>query len=302
MAKDVILGVVDNYNWDKVKYWANSIDASGFQGIRLLLVQNMDGETSKKLGDKKVNLFACQDFNAETKVFSSDKKFNMVDRFLFIHNFLENISDHEEINRIIITDVRDVVFQDSPSKWLDENLGDKRLLVGSENLKYEYEPWSRNNARLAFGDYFLNRLLKKEIYCAGVIAGEYSAIKDLLLNLWLLCINRDPFVPGGGGPDQTAMNVLLSLGLYKDVTLFTNPKDGWVTHAGTSLPAIKAGSGAIGEEYFRNPNIHLPFVRDVDYNVINDEIFTKDGKKVTIVHQWDRVPEWNRLVEKKYGE
>ena len=42
MAKDLIVGVVDGYNWDQIKYWANSIDKSGFDGHKALVVYNMD--------------------------------------------------------------------------------------------------------------------------------------------------------------------------------------------------------------------------------------------------------------------
>ena len=37
--KDLIVGVVDNYDWEKIKYWANSIKQSGFDGYKALIVQ-----------------------------------------------------------------------------------------------------------------------------------------------------------------------------------------------------------------------------------------------------------------------
>ena len=52
MDKDLIIGVVDNYDWDKIKYWANSIEQSGFKGYKALIVYNMDAATAKKLTTK----------------------------------------------------------------------------------------------------------------------------------------------------------------------------------------------------------------------------------------------------------
>ena len=79
------------------------------------------------------------------------------------------------------------------------------------------------------------------------------------------------------------------------------PTDGWVVHAGTSMPAIEAGSGGIGQAYKQNPNMDLTFVHDVVYSTNLGQIFAND-EKVTIVHQWDRVPYWAKLVEENFGD
>ena len=52
MVKDLIIGVVDNYKWDDIKIWANSIEMSGFDGIKSVITYNMDGETVRTLIDK----------------------------------------------------------------------------------------------------------------------------------------------------------------------------------------------------------------------------------------------------------
>lgn len=299
MAQDLIIGVVDRYKWYQIKTWANSIKKSGFTGNKALIVYNMDAETVRKLTAEGFMLIGCNQYD-ETTGFSHDNSRGsvMVDRFFHLYSFLNLLS--EPVNRVIMTDVRDVIFQDSPSNWLDNNLTDD-LLVGSENLKYKDEPWGRNNLQQAFGQYFLDTYGDNEIYCAGVIAGTRNAMRDLALNVWLICRGLNPHVPGGGGPDQAALNVLLQSDVYSNITNFSNPSDGWVVHAGTSLPAIKAGSGGIGEAYGSNPNIELPFVKEVDYTINNGDVLV-NGNKVTILHQWDRVPEWKAIVEEKYGD
>ena len=80
----------------------------------------------------------------------------------------------------------------------------------------------------------------------------------------------------------------------------TRPTDGWVVHAGTSFPAIQAGSGGIGEAFRQNPHMPLPFIEDIDYTTLGDFV-RANGEKLAIVHQWDRVPAWKQLVEGKYG-
>ena len=134
------------------------------------------------------------------------------------------------------------------------------LLVGSENMLYKDEPWGRNNMLQSFGEYFFDRLKDERIICAGVIAGTLEDVRDLCLTLWLVCRGMNQHVPGGGGPDQATLNILLDTVVHKYTTFFTDPLNGWVVHAGTTLPAIQAGSGGIGEAYKRDPNIELPFV------------------------------------------
>jgi hypothetical protein len=298
MAKDLIVGVVDRYKWDQIKHWANSIKRSGFTGHKALIVYNMDAETVKKLTAEDFMMIGCGHYDEKTGFSHDNSKGSvMVDRFFHLYSFLNVLS--EPINNVIMTDVRDVVFQSDPSKWLNNN--DNQIIVGSENLKYKDEPWGRNNLQQAFGPYFLETHGDNEIYCAGVIAGKRNAMRDLALNVWLICHGLNPHVPGGGGPDQAALNILLQTDAYTIQTNFTNPTDGWVIHAGTSLPAIKDGSGGIGEAYKNNPMMVLPFVNEIDYNVTDNEIYA-NGKKATVVHQWDRVPIWKELVENKYGD
>ena len=258
---------------------------------------------SKKLTDEGFLLVGASEYTEGegfTYPYPSDRI--MVDRFFYLYNFLKMMDKNENVNRVIVTDVRDVIFQDNPTTWLDDSLlTGYDMLVGSENLRYKDEPWGRNNLKASFGEYFYEDFKDEEIYCAGVIAGLPDALRDACLNLWLICRGSKPQIEGGGGPDQAAMNIMLDMVSYTFSTKFTNPTEGWVVHAGTSMPAIEAGSGGIGQTYKQNPNMLLPFIHDVVYTVSNNEIHA-NGKKLTIVHQWDRVPAWKELIEEKYGE
>ena len=215
---------------------------------------------------------------------------------------LKMIDEPMKVGRVILTDVRDVVFQDNPTNWLDKYfLPHFDLVIGSENLCYKDEPWGRNNMQKSFGDYFYEEMKDKEIFCAGVIAGDYGTIKDLCLNLWLICKGINPHIEGGGGPDQAALNIMLSMGTFAYSTLYMNAKSGWVSHAGTTLPAIQAGSGGIGQAYLQNNNMQIPFVEEIEYFTKDNKVYAED-EALTIIHQWDRVPAWKALVEEKYGD
>lgn len=305
MGKDLIIGVVDNYDWNKIKYWANSIEQSGFDGYKALIVYNMNKETVDLLTQKQFMLIGVGESHEQNGYVFQGNSNIMVDRFLHIHHFLSMLNDPNMVDRVIITDVRDVVFQRNPTDWLNEYfLHGYDLLVGSENITYGNEPWGRNNISKSFGDYFLDRKKDDPIFCAGVIAGDLQGLKDFCLNLWLICRGLNPWVEGGGGPDQAAMNIMLDLETYHFSTLFTNPSSGWVLHAGTSMPAIEAGSGGIGEAYRANPNMSIEFLIDLQYSVVDKSVYVSDhvtDKMITVLHQWDRVPAWKQMIEEKYG-
>lgn len=304
MGKDLIVGVVDNYEWDKIKYWANSIEQSGFEGYKALLVYNMSAETAKILTKKNFILVGCSEFDDEKGFTFNSKGSIMVDRFFHVYNFLRLLDTPMDVNRVILTDVRDVVFQSNPTNWLNEYMfPEYELIMGSENLLYSDEPWSRNNMLQSFGEFFYDYKKNDPIYCAGVIAGTLDMIKDISLNLWMICLGLNPHVPGGGGPDQSALNIMLTFGNIMHSTLLTSPLSGWVVHAGTSIDAVKAGSGGIGEEYKKNANMNLPFIEDIEYSVgVSDGKIYANETPLTIIHQWDRVPMWKALVEEKYGD
>ena len=47
--KDLIIGGSTNYDWDKLKYWVNSINKSGFEGDKVLILFNCDKNTVDKV-------------------------------------------------------------------------------------------------------------------------------------------------------------------------------------------------------------------------------------------------------------
>lgn len=303
MEKDIIVGVVDNYTWDQIKHWANSIKESGFEGYKAVFAYNMNADTVRKLTAEGFMVIGANTYTEENGfTFDANGQSLMVNRFIHLHQFLDNI-DVESIRYVIATDVRDVVFQVNPSLWLESELVGEELVVGSENLLYKDEPWNANNMVQSFGRYFYDKVVNRQIYCAGVLAGKLETFKDFCLNLWLLCNGRVQFVPGGGGPDQAALNILLNTSYVKDVTYRSNPSDLWVLHAGTTLPAIEAGSGGIGEAY--KAGLWKPeekFVKEYDVKLDDEGFVIVDDQRVAIVHQWDRVPAWKETFTKKYED
>mgnify|MGYP003342780313 CR=1 FL=1 len=102
------------------------------------------------------------------------------------------------------------------------------------------------------------------------------------------CGGSPRHVEGGGGPDQAALNILLNLKAYKDITRFTMSEEGWAAQLGTTGPQI---AGKYGDRLVEKSPI-----------LVDNVVCTSDGKPFSIVHQYDRVPEWKEFVRKEYGQ
>ena len=110
------------------------------------------------------------------------------------------------------------------------------------------------------------------------LGGKAEYIKDLVFQIFFNGINRPiPIV------DQAVYNVLLQTQPYKGVTFFANQLHGWACQAGTTVDPSKI-------EGFR------PNLTEAEPVWKDGKVYTADGNLFSIVHQYDRVPEWKKLA------
>jgi len=286
--KDIVIGAITNYKWDNIKHWVNSLDQSGFDGVKAVLCYNISYDVAEELGKRNYTIFAFGQ-NEEKRMFEYPKEnFNIcLERFLHIWYFLKRIQNPEQYRYLIATDVGDVIFQSNPSKWLEENLGEKKLLVSSECIQYKNENWNKQNMYLSFGPLIYEQMQDKLVHNAGTIAGEFDYFLDLALNIFLSSGGSPANVPGGGGPDQAALNVLMTTKQFSDITKFAKSEEGWAAQL----------------EIMANPNKIeklKDFITEPRLKIVNNEVLTHDDKKYCLVHQYDVVPELSEYVKRKY--
>lgn len=299
MDKDLIIAGASNYDWNKLKYWVNSIKKSGFTGDVVICATNITKETIEKLSEQNVSVYAYGKDDGNGGFSGVTKLAPHVERFFYIWNFLSQYSGN--YNNVIVTDARDVVFQTNPSDYLRENLKiTNTLICSSEGLLYKDEPWGDKNMLETFGPFFHQIFREEMIYNVGTIAGASEEVTALMLMIFQLSTNRaTPIV------DQAVFNFIINQIPYKSEVQKTNNEDGWAIQLGTSRKAVEAGFGEIGQRAKDNPELLKEYdsvYRDV-HPVINDHIVsTPGGKKYCIVHQWDRVPELKDKFEEIYGD
>lgn len=280
--KDVVVGCITNYNFDKIKYWVNSLDRSGFTGDKMMICYDIGPDVIHEL-EKRNYKVIIRDMRE-----LQGKPFNICLQRFYDLWLLSKFVSEEDYRYIISTDVKDVIFQSNPSHWLEKNIGDKKVNVACESLVYDKEPWGQNNMLQSFGVEIFMTMANKLIYNAGTLSGDYKFMTDLFLNLYLICGRSPENVPGGGGPDQAALNVLLQMQAYKSVTNYAMSEDGWAAQLGTTADPNKIAS------FMPNLVEPTPIMKD-------GLVCTSIGKPFALVHQYDRVPNWKAIIEKKYG-
>jgi hypothetical protein len=286
--KDIVIGAITNYDWDKIKYWVNSLESCGFTGTKAMVCYNVDYDVVSKLTERGFTVFGFKKNDELSRLEYQKSDFNIcLERFVHIWYFLNKLQNKDEYRYIISTDVKDVIFQTNPSEWLEKNIGDKKINVASESIRYRDEDWGKNNLFQSFGPLIFDANQDNIIYNAGTISGEFNTAIDLFSNIFLSCGGSPKDVPGGGGPDQAALNVLLNMSPYKEITNFAPSESGYAAQLGTTGPQIK-------EKYGDKLVEPSPIFED-------GIVKTSTGIPFSIVHQYDRVPEWKEIIEKKYS-
>lgn len=270
--KNLIIGGSSGYDYNTLRPWVESINevCDPITTDKVLVIGEATEDTRNKLTQAGFKLIQM----------GNDDMAVHVQRFIYIYMYLK---EHwQEYNHVITTDVRDVYFQSDPFQWMKAYLDGHELVCGSECLRYKDEPWGNMNLYETYGPSVYEWFKDNEIYNVGVLGGTPEYLKDLMFNIVTNSINRPIKIV-----DQAVFNVLINTQPYKDVMLFAKMEDAWACQAGTTVDPHKI-------EHFR-PNLLEP-----EPKWINNIAYTHDGVPFAIVHQYDRVPEWNRYVNLRW--
>lgn len=272
MKKDLIIGAFSGYNYNQLKPWVESIDDVGITAEKCMIAGQTDPDTLNKLEKKG---FIIKRMPPTTNLPPH------IARWIVVYDFLLEHSD--KYDNVIMTDLKDVYFQTDPFKWLNENLGDKKIVAGAECINYKDEPWNNQNLMDTFGPYIYEKFKNFQVFNVGVLGGKIEYLRDLFLHNYLLALR----IPGA--LDQGTFNLLMHTYPYKDIVLYAEQKDGWACQAGVVADPLKIDS-------FRPKLLEAePFYKD---NIV----YTSTGKPFAIVHQYDRVPEWKKHISEKYKQ
>jgi hypothetical protein len=271
MAKDLIIGVFSNYGYDEVKPWVKSAKECGFEGDVVLVALDVEEKTCKQIEADGVIVIRAK---------NNSKMLVHMERFYHIHQYLSQNTNYE---LVISTDVRDVVFQRNPSDWWNNNIAKETIVSSSESILIKNEEWNKMNIINNFGEYFYNEIKEEEVQCVGILAGWSHQIKELSFYLFQMSLNRHDWVA-----DQAAYNMIIHRSPWKELTYFAKLENAWAINGHVT-------------NYEEDKMKFEPFLLEDRPKVVDGLICNNDGYPFCIVHQYDRVREWKKIYEDKYG-
>lgn len=281
MTQDLVIGSITGYDFDAIKPWVVSLERSGFSGMKAMLCYNIKQPVINELASRGFTIFAFEQ-NEEGVVYT--KPFNIVvERFMHMWLFLQGTKEKHNLRYVIAPDVRDVLFQGNPSTWIEQNIGNKKIIAPQESIAYEHEKWGSQNLLQSYGGDIYSAFCKNTIINAGTIAGEFDTMVDLFLTVYLAS-------KGGASinPDQAALNIILNTKAYRDITYFAPANAGWACQAGVTADPNKIAG-------------YRPHLTEAEPVFDGNTVRTATGVPFTLVHQYDRVPAWRDALLKKYG-
>lgn len=284
---DVVVGCISRYQFRSIAAWANSLESCGFRGRRVVIHLDVDARTVSELerrGYETYNASILHSVPNSALKKPVDPSEISVNRFYYIWHFLSRWKAGLRPPRYLIaTDVRDVIFQRNPSIWLEQNLDEKRFVVGCESIRFEDEPWGAKTFQDSYGPDIWRAHQRNLIYNAGIIAGQFHNMIDLCLQIYLMSPGHRVHYS-----DQMALNVLLASRLYNEVTYFASLDESWACHVGSLA----------NPDVLKKADANLPYPRPVfDGSVVR----TIHGDVFTFVHQYDRVAEWANQLANRYS-
>jgi hypothetical protein len=193
-------------------------------------------------------------------------------RFLRYYQYLQS----QDYARILLSDVRDVLFQNDPFVALADVKG---LAVSLEPRRYTVgnEPWNTERVREIYGEEMLQRIARQPVSCSGVTYGDAGAMCEYLRLMSDEILGLSRRMARRGWLDQALHNVVLW-------TRWTGPLRLLETLAS---PVATLGSLAATE-----------LRRDRSGRLLNT-----DGSTISILHQYDRLREIkDALLQNLTGE
>lgn len=257
----LILGLAAGYHHGDVRPFLQSLRETAFSGRVLLFVS----PTTRDLERMAAH-------GAEIVPFQRPKNLEHVPynawRYFLYRDFLRQ--ETNRYARIMLSDVRDVIFQRDPSTfpWPRGHsffLEDLRMRVGDCP---HMTRWIRGH----LGDHTLETLRREHISCSGVTVADHESMLGYLESLTARLL---PFSPAKGmaGYDQAVHNLLIRQGAFPHMQAHDN-----------SGPVLTLGYKTEGAPLSES-----------------GEMLNDSGRPAHVVHQYDRHPELFALIRRRYS-
>lgn len=270
--KNLILTIIQNYDYPFVEPFIKSLKDTGYNGDLIIYVSENVSKTTKFLLKKnRAKLILFRDEFPFIK--QEDNLFEGIPRTISINNFrflfyLEFLKRNTYIyENVLLTDVRDVIFQKEPFQSIEKN----KIYFFLEDCKQTFENSELNFLwyKDAFDLESAKSILLKTVSCAGVTIGNSNLIIEYLEYIKEKLMFRNEL---NWGLDQGIHNGYIYNRYAKNFEVIDN-----------SFPMVLTLGACIKYKF----NDLGKLVND------NNEVYP-------IVHQYDRIQSLMTFFKKKY--
>lgn len=263
--KNLIIGAIENYNWDKIKPFFISLYKAKFRNYDcVMIVNNICQNTLDKLRALRVITYILPNQYKGMKI-------NNV-RYKLYEKYLKDKLD--KYNLVLHVDVRDTYFQknffeiyENRGSFIGFALEDKNITekINAKWIKYQYNK-----------DIY-EAIKNNRTICSGTIWGTVDKFYELTKNIWSEIVSKSPY--DRSIHDQAATNYLIYYKkMFADCILTTDNYEGII--------------------------LSLNFAENISLTYdLEDNILDYNGKKVVaVVHQYDRLPKLAKKVKLKFND
>ena len=273
-TNDLLLGVFANQGFEWIEAYMVSSKRCGFRGRKILLVWNLAKEVREKLIEYGFELVEAPEISSPGDWHTMHKNFYEY-RDRITYQFIKDRG--HEFRYIFWMDIRDLIFQSDPSIWLDQNMGDKKVVVATESYLIKNESCNDNWCKAIFSPSDYSRIRECEALNGGTFAGTPEAMMEIFKRTCEIAAKTTQIA------EQAALNLILREPDFEGITL---------------VPRMESGFGLIGycfgsldQKFWLDPKPDLR--KGILYPKGSDTPFC-------IIHQYDRNREWKHTVGDLY--
>lgn len=278
VVKDLVIGCADLYDWPNVKAWAKSIIESGFKGDIVLLCYRVTEDLVLECQKLGIQCYDCNFMPDGSPIVHDVQGKNTISHQLRFYHIWKYLQDNNYF-KVIITDIRDVIFQKDPSnfKWVGSD-----IFYPSECISFGNEPWNKNNLIQAFPEFYTEKINDWTVYNVGTVIGFYKAMK--LLSKMIYIMGNGRTIPN----DQAAFNIIANE-VWRPQLNTGVDNMGWACQCGVVLDPEKSHL--------------LPYVHEKEFipTIKDGKVLNHYGQPYFLVHQYDRNPELKKCIEERYA-
>ena len=165
MEKDIIMGAAINYNYNDLHNFVISLRKYYFGKILFFVSNNVDKKTINFFNEYKVSYLKL---NVSSKIIFKER-YKIYLQYLKKNKFI----------RIMISDTRDVIFQQNPFK----NKKFSSICFFSEDKRIDECAFNSNWIKNLYGEKKFNKIKYKKILCSGITIGKYKNIINYLIQM-----------------------------------------------------------------------------------------------------------------------